>query len=89
MKKKTSIFTDLENPDCFIASGQKNKAEVLKDLFGDYPETVGNYTEDSIKHAIMYKCLDCESYWISDDVCGDCGEYRLSKRAIPCWYVIG
>ncbi len=46
-----------------------------------------DYEIDDMELTTSYKCLDCGSFWISDDVCGECGEFRLSKRPIPTYYL--
>lgn len=44
-----------------------------------------SYFIDDLKEVVMRPCLDCNSSWVSDDVCGDCGEHRLSKRSYKAW----
>lgn len=86
MKKNIEVYEDIEEKGSYLVYGSKNMADAVKALSLEYSESVGKINIEQSKYVASYKCLDCESYWTSDDVCGECGEYRLSKRAKWCWY---
>lgn len=87
MKKKPEASEDVEISGNYYALYCKNREEAWRVVIEDYPEAVQSYTIDSFEEVIMYKCLDCNSMWVSDDVCGECGEFRLSKKQIPAYYL--
>lgn len=88
MKKKIiNVFEDVENLGNWYITYTKDKEKAWKQAIFDYPEITKQFTIDDMEEVIMYKCLDCESYWVSDDVCGECGEYRLSKRQTPSYHI--
>lgn len=88
MKKQIEVFRDVENSGSFLVYNAKDKKEALLTLEFEYPEVKGEFKIKDIKDTFSYKCLDCLSYWISEDVCGECGEDRLSKKAIQVFYFI-
>lgn len=67
-------------PGNFFVEGAHDNAEAIKYLEIEYPETKGVFLQKDVQEVTMHECLDCRSYWVSDDVCGECGEMRLSKR---------
>lgn len=78
--KRIKVFRDIEMHGNFFVEGAKNNEEAMKYLEFEYPETKGQFLLKDVQEVTMHKCLDCESYWVSDDVCGECGEMRLSNR---------
>jgi ribosomal protein L32 len=84
--KRIKVFEDIENRGYYIVEGANSPEEALKYLALEYPETKDIFKAEQGKSVRMYKCLDCESYWISEDVCGECGEYRLSKKSRQAYY---
>lgn len=87
MTKGAVSFEDCENKGNYFVLGVKGPMEALMLLGIHYPETKDKFKPKDAKEAYLRKCLDCESYWMSEDMCGDCGEYRLSKREKSCYYV--
>lgn len=62
------------------ASNLKEAAEYLNNKYLD--EDQGVYKESDGRIARLHKCLDCDMAWehSGDYMCGECGEYRLSKN---------
>lgn len=87
MRKGAESFEDSENRGNYFVWGVKGPMEALMVLGIHYPETKDKFKPKDAKEAYLRKCLDCDSYWVSEDVCGECGEYRLSKREKFCYYV--
>lgn len=84
--KHKEVFEDIEQEGNFLVYGARGVMEAILFLEREYPETRKVFAASDGREVATYKCLDCGSYWISDDVCGECGEYRLSKRAKYCFY---
>lgn len=90
MKLKTvgkgiDIFPDYEMRGSFFVEGAQGPVEALLHLENylvlDGPEYKGIFKPKDARLCEMSKCLDCDSWWVTDDsVCGECGEYRLSKK---------
>lgn len=86
MKKKISIYPNVEDKNEYFVEGVSGECEALMILESEYPEIKGKFKPKNARVVYLSKCLDCESYWINEDVCGDCGEYRLSKRQHEAYY---
>lgn len=87
MRKGADSFEDCENKGSYFVWGVKGPLEALMVLSIHWPETKDMFTPKDVHDGFLRKCLDCDSMWMSEDVCGECGEYRLSKREKPCYYV--
>jgi len=93
MKNKNRLYTievfpDRENQGGFLVFGSNEDMYEAMKAIGEYDEEYKDYfAAEDCTFSTCYECLDCGSYWISDDVCGECGEYRLSKRGRECWYI--
>lgn len=89
MKKTKEAFLSLDSRSDILVYGCKTESEASEEAKQEYPELF-DADEDmhfTITDTVSYKCLDCLSRWISDDVCGECGEYRLSKRAEQVYFI--
>ncbi len=85
-KKSVEVYQSYDRDAYFVENATDAKS-ALKSLEEEYPEVVGQYFEGDAKSVMMSMCLDCETFWINDDlVCGDCGEMRLSKRQKQAYY---
>lgn len=87
MKKEIEIFPNWEMEDELIIVGKCTAEDALELAKKEYPETSSIYEVDCVHPVEMHRCLDCGSLWISDDVCGECGEPRLSKRILTGWHI--
>jgi hypothetical protein len=76
---KKEILSDMEDRNNYFVLGCRDKTEALK-LIKKEMFNKGNLTISELSEVVMKKCLDCGSSWVSDDVCGECGEDRLGKR---------
>lgn len=83
--RKTEVFESSEMQGDYYIQFAKDKNEAWEVAIAEYPQILENYKKEDLQIDTMYRCLDCQSYWISDDVCGECGEYRLSKVKIPVY----
>lgn len=79
-KKEISVYPNVEDRKEYFVEGATGENSALMYLESEYPEIKGRFTPKDARLVHMSICLDCNSYWINDDVCGECGEYRLSKR---------
>ncbi len=86
MKRKIEVYPNVENKDEYFVEGAKGEVSALMYLEIEYPEVKGRFKPKDAHMVFMSKCLDCETYWTNEDVCGDCGESRLSKRAKPAYF---
>lgn len=86
-KKETQVFEDCENPGSYLISYFKNREDAWKCALKEYPEIAIKYTIDDMQLTHTNKCLDCLSSWIGDDLCGECGEPRLSRINVPTYYL--
>jgi hypothetical protein len=87
MKKKLEIYRDCEDSDSYFVEGVDGEVSALMQIEINYPEAKGVFKPKDGRLVLMSKCLDCESWWINeDDLCGECGEPRLSKRAHHAYY---
>jgi hypothetical protein len=90
MKNKQSVAFKCVEGTGYFAENCKTREEAFELIRGEHPDGEDNdfdRTADELNEVIMYPCLDCKSSWVSDDVCGECGEYRLSKRGKAVWYL--
>lgn len=85
-KKKIEVYPNVEDRDEFFVEGATGENSALMYLELEYPEVKGKFKPRNAKLVFMSKCLDCESFWTNEDVCGECGEYRLSKRQHPAYF---
>lgn len=86
MKNKIKIYPNVEDRREIFVEGATGENSALMYLESEYPELKGKFTPKDGKIVFLSICLDCESYWINDDVCGECGEYRLSKRQKQAYF---
>jgi DNA-directed RNA polymerase subunit RPC12/RpoP len=86
MRKNIEVFEDMEEKGHYLVYGTRGVMEAMIALEFEYPETKGIFKPKDARECTSYKCLDCGSHWISDDVCGECGEYRLSKKGRELFY---
>lgn len=86
--KRIELFKDCEQELSYFVGGAKNNEEALKYFEIEYPEMKGVFLLPEIQEVSMYKCLDCGSYWVSDDVCGECGEFRLSRKGKEYYHLL-
>ena len=95
MKKNIDIYPNTDQPDELLVQGKCTAQEALDLAKKEYPVEATLYTIKNVQPIKMQKCLDdgylnvtvAEGCCISDDVCGECGEYRLSKRLIDGWWI--
>ncbi len=80
-------YESWEDAGSYLISYFSSKEDAWHCVIGEFPEIMEDYEIDDMELTTSYKCLDCGSFWISDDVCGECGEFRLSKRPIPTYYL--
>lgn len=93
--KIIDIFPNTDQPNELIVNGKCTAQEALNLAIKEYPEEATLYTIENVHPVKMQKCLDdgflnvtiAENVCISDDVCSECGEYRLSKRLIEGWWI--
>jgi len=88
-KKMPSAYRCIENTGYF-AENCKTKEEAWELIQGEMPDSEDDdfpYTIANLEEVEFRPCLDCHSAWTGDDVCGDCGEARLSKRGYLAWYL--
>lgn len=86
MKKQISVYPNVENKNEYFVEGATGENSALMYLESEYPEVKGKFTPKNARIVFMSVCLDCKSNWINDDVCGECGEYRLSKRQKQAYF---
>jgi len=86
-KKKVEVVEDMENEGDYLISYFSDKQNAWEGAIKEFPEIEEVYTIEDMVLTNMYKCLDCGSFWISESECGECGELRLSKIAIPVYYL--
>lgn len=79
-----SIFRDMENQNTWFILGCQGREEARKVVLKEFPDQLFN-NHNRLVEVQMRKCLDCGSYWVSDDICGECGEDRLSKRVLKAF----
>lgn len=80
MNKEISVYPNVEDRKEIFVEGATGENSALMYLEVDYPELKGKFKPKDARVVFLSRCLDCNSYWINDDVCGECGEYRLSKK---------
>lgn len=91
MKKiEIGVLKDRENPNSFFVEGieENNGLTALAELEKEYPEIKGFFNVQDGEFVPMQDCLDCGSGWVTsdDEICGECGEYRLSKKKRWVWW---
>lgn len=87
-KKQPVSYPDVEGNGYFAENCTREEAWEL--ILGELPDSEDkdfDRTIDELQQVAMHKCLDCGSYWTGDDVCGECGEARLSRRFHYAWYL--
>lgn len=90
MNAKIEVFEDKENRGSYFIQGATGELSALALLEREYPEIKGLFLPKHARSVFLSKCLDCESFWINEDeICGDCGEMRLSKRQKHAYYFNG
>lgn len=88
-KKEIRAYEDIENSGAYIVENAKGEVSALIHLEIEYPETKGKFVPKDGKFVHMRACLDCASIWVDDEgICGECGEYRLSKKVTPAYWFI-
>lgn len=89
MKKKLPNVWKCCEGTGYFAENYKIKEEAFEAILGEImlEEEDIERTADNLEKVFLRKCLDCESYWTGDDVCGECGQMRLSKRGHWAWYL--
>lgn len=87
MRKGADSFEDVENRGSYFVWGVKGPMEAMCVLDIHYPETQGTFTVKDVREAFLRRCLDCDFWWWSDDICEECGEDRLSKREKAAYYI--
>lgn len=88
-KKQPTSYRCLEGTGYF-AENCETKEQAWELILEEHPDSDDadfDRTIDELKQVWMRPCLDCQSAWVSDDVCGECGEPRLSKRGYFVWYL--
>ena len=91
MKNKIpTAYRCIENTGYF-AENCKTKEEAWELIQCEAPDAEDDdfpYTIADLQQVEMRPCLDCGTAWATDDnVCGECGEPRLSKRGYLAWYL--
>jgi len=90
MKKKKPITYKCIEGTGYFAENCTTKEEAWELILGELPDSEHDdfdRTIDELQEVIMRPCIDCRSAWTGDDVCGECGEHRLSKRGYYAWYL--
>lgn len=85
MAKKIEVFRDMEDSDSYFVYGTEDAGTARVYLEIEYPETKNIFSLINAKEVRMSKCLDCGSWWTGDNTCGECGEFRLSRRGRYYW----
>jgi len=79
--KGMCAFQDYENKGSYFVEGATGETSALLFLEVEYPECAGEFKPKDARLVEMAMCLDCHSWWVGDDqLCGECGEDRLSKK---------
>ena len=80
--KTISVYPDYETAGTFFIEGVKDAVEALAELEKEMEDYKGVWRSEDAKLVNLHRCIDCEMEWTHDGdyVCGECGEYRLSKK---------
>lgn len=87
-KKQPTSYRCCEGTGYFAENCTREEAFEL--ISADHPDGEDEdfqYTAEDLKEVTMRPCKDCGSSWTGDDICGECGEDRLSKRSYRAWYL--
>lgn len=90
MKKKQPVAFQCSENTGYFAENCATREEAFDLIRAEHPDGEDadfSFTAEDLKEVKMRQCIDCHSAWTGDDVCGECGESRLSKRFYYAWYL--